>query len=88
MPGIKFLLGLPSLLLLSQMPTRPAHHHTIPMEVCCRSLWTQGPPQRCSVKVLTHPQAAITHESKNSWLRPERFNHNCPTKSRMVIMIP
>lgn len=38
MPGIKFLLGLPSLLLLSQMPTRPAHHHTIPMEVCCRSL--------------------------------------------------
>lgn len=64
--GMTFLFGFPSLVLLSQMPTRPAHHHIIPMVVCWRSLCTQGPPHRCSVKVLTQPQTAMIRESKNS----------------------
>jgi len=36
-PGIRFLFGRPSLFRLSHTPNNPAHHHTIPMLVCCRS---------------------------------------------------
>lgn len=59
-PGTKFRLGAPSPSRLSQMPARPAHHHTTPMVVCCQSLARQSWPHLCSVKVLTHPHAAMT----------------------------
>ena len=64
--GKRFLFGLPSLFRDSHTPSRPAHHQTIPMLVCCRSFFTHGPPHLCSVKVLTQPQAAISKLSKNS----------------------
>ena len=32
--GNRFLLGVPSLLLDSHIPSNPAHHHTMPMLVC------------------------------------------------------
>lgn len=33
-PGMKFLLGAPSLFLLSQTPVKPAHHQMTPIVVC------------------------------------------------------
>ena len=86
--GNKFRFGRPSLFLLRYTPNSPAHHHTTPMLVCWMSFLTQGPPQRCSVKVLTQPQAAMSSESKNSWLRPDRLSQYCPTRSKIVKMIP
>ncbi len=65
-PGRMLRLGRPARDRDSQMPSRPAHHQTMPIEVCCRSFLTHAWPQRCSVKVLTQPQAAMTMESKNS----------------------
>jgi len=65
-PGMRFLFGRPSLFRLSHTPSNPAHHHTIPMLVCCRSFWTHAVPHSCSVNVLTQPHAAISKESKNS----------------------
>lgn len=59
-PGTKFLFGCPSPSRLSQIPARPAHHHTTPMVVCCQSLPLQSSPHLCSVNVLTQPHAAIT----------------------------
>jgi hypothetical protein len=87
-PGMRLRLGCPFLFLLSQTPTSPAAHHTMPIEVCCRSLCTHGPPQRCSVKVLTQPHAAMTSESKNSWLLPVLRSHIWPTKSRIRRTMP
>lgn len=87
-PGMKFLLGRPSLSLLSQMPARPAHHQTTPMVVCCQSFLTQAVPHLCSVKVLTQPQAAMTTLSKNSWERPVRLIHSWPTSMAMVRRMP
>jgi hypothetical protein len=86
-PGTKFLFGDPSLFLLSQTPVRPAHHQITPIVVCWMSLATQGPPHRCSVKVLTQPQAAIIAESKNSCDLPVLFNQYCPTSIMIVIMM-
>jgi len=88
MPGMTFRLGRPPRLLLSQTPRRPAHHQTMPMLVCWRSFLTHGWPQRCSVKVLTQPQRAMTTESKNSWLFPVFLIHAWPTSSMMVITMP
>lgn len=87
-PGMIFLLGPPSLFRLNHIPTNPPHHHTIPMVVCCTSFPTHAFPQRCSVNVLTTPQAAMTEESKNSWDRPVRLSHSWPTRRTMVKMIP
>jgi hypothetical protein len=87
-PGIKFLLGDPSLFLLSQTPVRPAAHQITPIVVCCISLATQAPPHLCSVKVLTHPHAAISAESKNSCDRPVLFSQFCPTSMMIVRRIP
>lgn len=86
--GSRLRFGRPSLFLLSHTPSKPAHHHTMPMLVCCRSFFTHAVPQRCSVNVFTHPHAAISNESKNSWLRPVRASHCWPTSSRIVRMIP
>ena len=86
--GKTFLFGLPSLFLASHIPSSPAHHHTIPILVCCRSLATHGPPHLCSVKVLTQPHAAIMRLSKNSWLRPVRLSQSWPTKSKIVRRMP
>ena len=86
--GIRFLFGRPSLFRLSHTPSSPAHHHTIPIVVCCRSFFTHAVPHRCSVNVFTQPQAAISSESKNSWLRPVRASQAFPTRRRMVRMIP
>lgn len=36
--GMRLRFGRPFRLRLSHMPTRPAHHQTIPIVVCCRSL--------------------------------------------------
>ena len=86
--GTKFLFGLPSLFLLNHIPNKPAHHHTMPILVCWRSFFPQGWPQRCSVKVLTQPQAAMRRESKNSCERPVRLDQAWPTRRRMVRMMP
>ena len=86
--GTRFLFGLPSLFRLSHTPSRPAHHHTIPMLVCCKSFFTHAVPHLCSVKVLTQPQAAISKESKNSCERPVRANQPWPTMSRIVRIMP
>ena len=74
-PGIRFRFGLPSRFLESHTPSNPAHHHTTPMLVCCKSFFTHGPPHLCSVNVFTHPHAAIKRLSKNSWLLPVRLSH-------------
>ena len=87
-PGMKFLFGRPSLFLLSQTPVKPAHHQITPIVVCWMSFPTHSPPQRCSVKVLTQPQAAMRAESKNSCDRPVRFNQACPTSMMIVSRIP
>lgn len=65
-PGMRFRFGRPSLFRLSHTPSNPAHHHTIPMLVCCKSFWTHAVPHSCSVNVFTQPQAAMSRESKNS----------------------
>lgn len=88
MPGIRFRFGDPSLFLDSHTPSKPAHHHRMPILVCCKSFLTQGPPQWCSVKVFTHPHVAIRRLSKNSWLLPVRRSQNWPVRRIMVRIIP
>lgn len=41
-PGRIFRRGRPDRERDSHIPSSPAHHHTMPMEVCCKSLCAQG----------------------------------------------
>lgn len=87
-PGMTLRLASPFLPRDSHRPKRPAHHQMTPIDVCWISLCAHSWPHRCSVKVLTHPHAAITAESQNSWDLLVLRNQLWPTSNMMHITIP